>query len=86
MLKLMKIMKITPSKIKRWGFKQRLVEIKKRVDTVWYDPELSRDSTIILSEAQQIIDYWVKHMEEPVEKELPKKKSNKQLNLFDEML
>ena len=80
-------MKIPPSKIKRWGFKQRLVEIKKRVDSVWDDSGLSRDSVIFLSEAQQIIDYWVTHMEGAVEKpDKPKRKSNKGVNLFDEIL
>ena len=80
-------MKITPSKIKRWGFKQRLHEIKKRVDEVWDDPELSKDSTIILSEAQQIIDYWITHMEGPVKPEKPKKeKVKKRQNLWEDWL
>jgi hypothetical protein len=80
-------MKINPSKIKRWGFKQRLHEIKKRVDAVWDDPGLSRDSAVILSEAQNIIDYWITHMEGPVEPEKPKKgKKKKPQNLWDEVL
>jgi len=78
-------MKIPQSKIRRWGFKQRLHEIKKRVDTVWDDPGLSESSTIILSEAQQIIDYWMLHMEGAVEKEKekPKKKKKNIVNIWD---
>ena len=83
-------MKISHSKIKKWGFKQRLFEIKKRVDMVWDDPELSKDSTIILSEAQQIIDYWIKHMEGPVDKkETPPVKPHKKkkiVNLWEDVL
>jgi hypothetical protein len=83
-------MKILQNKIKRWSFKQRLCEIKKRVDEVWDDPELSESSTIVLSEAQQIIDYWMTHMKSEVNEEnvssikIPEKKRN--VNLWDDMI
>lgn len=75
-------MKILKGKIKRWGFKQRLFEIQRRLKVL--DERLVGEHDIAdpeLDEALQILDYWMKNMAGEVEKP-EKKKPKKPVNLW----
>jgi len=83
-------MKILPSKIKKWSFKQRLFEIQRRLIEIQktynqnYDEHVVYSEVLIdaLNEAKQIVDYWMKHMAGEVDKPTkPKKK--KPVNLWE---
>jgi len=78
-------MKIIVSRIKRWGFKQRLFEIQQRLLRVQENPLLAGDDAVDLDEALKIVDYWMDHMEgEVMPQVMPsKKKTKKPMNLFN---
>ncbi len=84
-------MKILPNKIKRWSFKQRLFEIQRRLKTVKREYERNYTAHVVFSgelvealdEAQQIADYWMKHMAGDIEKPEEKKTTKKPVNLWE---
>jgi hypothetical protein len=73
-------MKITSTKIKSWDSKQRLKEIEKRLEfidsetiTEWLIDDRLDNS---IREALQIVRYWKRHLNAPVEpKKEPKEKT-----------
>ena len=83
-------MKISPSKIKRWSIKQRLREIKKRVELSWDDTGISPDTNEYLEETHEILDYWMEHLDDVVKPSKPKKPSKKKgkktTNLWEDWL
>jgi len=84
-------MKILPSKIKRWSFKQRLHEIQKRMRIIQTEYTRSYKNHIVysetladaLSESLQIVDYWMDHMAGEVENTKEKKVKKKHVNLWE---
>jgi hypothetical protein len=74
-------MKIIVSRIKRWGFKQRLFEIQQRLLRVKENPLLIGDDAKDIKEALQIVEYWMNHMAGEVVK--TEKKGKKPVNLFN---
>jgi hypothetical protein len=72
-------MKIITSRIKRWSFKQRLHEMRERLNFVSHLDGDIQNPIEEVEECLQILDYWMDHMAGEIEK--PKKKK-KDINLW----
>ena len=75
-------MKIPTTRIKRWGFKQRLFEMQRRLTFVQETEGDTRTPIEKVGECLQILDYWMDHMAGEVEKP-KKKKAKKEVNLWE---
>jgi hypothetical protein len=81
-------MKILTSRIKKWSFKQRLFEMEKRLRNVEDEINISEhagvDVRADMSEAMQILEYWMENMKGEVTKTLEagKPKVKKPVNLW----
>ena len=79
-------MKILPSKIKKWSFKERLKIIRQHLGdieerTIMKMPEGDQER---LEHALQVLDYWLDHMaDSSVDNVKPKPKKKKPVNLWD---
>ena len=81
-------MKILTSRIRKWSFKQRLFEMRERLRNVEDEINTSEtagvDVRADISEAMQILEYWMENMQGDVKKETGKEKSKvkKSVNLW----